>query len=164
MKIHQSMKKHRNRKSRKRPACAFPDDYLPYLVARASHAILRDFHALLAPRRMRVSEWRVLGTLSSGGGYTVGALARATLFKQPTLSKLLDRLERRGLVRRVAGGMDLRQSLVELTARGRKRIGPVVAQARRRERAVLKAYRARDIRAFKGLLKAFITGFERKEG
>ncbi len=153
------MKKH---VKRKRPAYVFPDDYLPYLVARASHVILHDFHALLKPVRMRVSEWRVLATLSAGGGYTVGALARATLFKQPTLSKLLDRLERRGLVRRVAGGMDLRQSLVELTARGRKRIAPLVAQARRREKAVLKGYRVRDIKAFKGLLKAFITGFEGK--
>ena len=153
------MKSHRKAK---RPAYAFPDDYLPYLVARASHVILRDFHALLKPAKMRVPEWRVLGTLSSGGGYTVGALARATLFKQPTLSKLLDRLERRGLVRRAAGGMDLRHSLVELTARGRKRIKPVVAQARRREKAVLKGHRLRDIKAFKALLKAFIAGFEGK--
>jgi MarR family transcriptional regulator, organic hydroperoxide resistance regulator len=163
MKIHQSMKSHVvGRRSRKRPRYAFPDDYLPYLVARASFVILHQFHALLKPSRMRVAEWRVLATLSAGGGYPVGALARATLFKQPTLSKLLDRLERRGMVRRVAGGMDLRHSLVELTPRGRKRIGPVVAQARRREKAALKAYRARDIRAFKRLLKAFTAGFERK--
>jgi DNA-binding MarR family transcriptional regulator len=157
------MKRHiRRLPARKRPAYRFPDDYLPYLVARASHVILHDFHALLKPVRMRVPEWRVLGTLSSGRAYTVGALARATLFKQPTLSKRLDRLERRGLVRRVAGGMDLRHSLVELTARGRKRIGPVVAQARRREKAVLKNHRVRDVKAFKALLKAFIAGFEPK--
>lgn len=152
----------KNHRRRRRAACAFPEDYLPYLVARASFVILRDFHAPLKPRRMRIPEWRVLATLSAGGGYTVGALARATLFKQPTLSKLLDRLERRGLVRRVAGDMDLRHSLVGLTARGKKRIGPVVAQARRREKALLKEYRAKDVRAFKSLLKAFIAGFERK--
>lgn len=153
------MKKHIRKK---RPAYAFPDDYLPYLVARAGHVILHDFHSLLKPAGMRVPEWRVLGTLSSGGGYTVGALARATLFKQPTLSKLLDRLERRGLVRRVASGMDLRHSLVELTPRGRKRIRPVVAQARRREKTVLQGYRAGDVRSLKRLLKGFISGFEGK--
>jgi DNA-binding MarR family transcriptional regulator len=164
MKIHASMKSHglNGRRRGKRPAYVFPDDYLPYLVSRASHVILRDFHALLKPAKMRVAEWRVLGTLSAGGSYTVGALARATLFKQPTLSKLLDRLERRGLVRRAAGGMDLRHSLVELTARGRKRIRPVVAQARRREKTVLMAHRARDVKAFKALLKSFIAGFEGK--
>ena len=153
------MKYHRKRR---KPAYLFPDDYLPYLAARASFVILHEFHRLLKPLRMRVPEWRVLATLTAGGGYTVGALARATLFKQPTLSKLLDRLERRGLVRRVAGGMDLRHSLVELTTRGRKRIGPVVAQARRRERRVLKDYRAKDVKAFKALLKAFTAGFEGK--
>lgn len=163
MKNHRKVWKPKARGARK-ARYAFPDDYLPYLVARASHVILHDFHALLKPQRMRVAEWRVLGTLSGGGGYTVGALARATLFKQPTLSKLLDRLERRGLVRRAAGGMDLRQSLVELTARGRKRIGPVVAQARRREKLVLKRHRAGDVRALKRLLKTFIAGFEPKAG
>ena len=144
----------------KRAAYRFPDDFLPYLVARAGHAILRDFHALLKPAKMRVPEWRVLATLSAGGGYTVGALARATLFKQPTLSKLLDRLERRGLVRRVAGGMDLRQSMVELTLKGRRRIAPIVAQARRHEKKVLKSYKASQVRSFRQMLKAFIAGFE----
>ena len=149
------MKSHRSR---------FPDDYLPYLAARASHVILREFHALLPPRRMRVPEWRVLATLSAGGGYTVGALARATLFKQPTLSKLLDRLEKKGLVRRVAGDMDLRHSRVELTPKGRGRIGPIVAQARRHEKRALKGFRVRDIQALKRLLRAFTAGFERKAG
>jgi DNA-binding MarR family transcriptional regulator len=147
-------------KKKRTAAYRFPDDYLPYLVARASHVILRDFHRLLAPQRMRVPEWRVLATLSGRGAYTVGALARATLFKQPTLSKLLDRLERRGLVRRVAGEMDLRQALVELTPRGRKRVAPVVAQARRREGVALRGYRRSDVRAFRRLLKAFTKGFE----
>ena len=151
-----------HRKAPRRAAApAFPDDYLPYLVARASHVVLRDFHALL-PRGMRVPEWRVLGTLSRGGGYTVGALARATLFKQPTLSKVLDRLERRGLVRRVAGGMDLRQSMVELTAKGRKRIRPVVAAARRREKSFLRDFRPADVKALKRLLQGFADRLEGK--
>lgn len=154
------MKKHTASRGRAAASGAFPDGYLPYLVARASHVILRDFHALLAPARMRVPEWRVLGTLSHGGGYTVGALARATLFKQPTLSKLLDGLEHRGLVRRVAGEMDLRQALVELTPAGRRRIAPLVARARRREALLLKRFRRADVRAFKRLLRTFTEGFE----
>lgn len=154
------MKKHIVRRASGPAPGAFPDDYLPYLVARAGHVILRDFHALLAPARMRVPEWRVLGTLSRGGGYTVGALARATLFKQPTLSKLLDGLERRGLVRRVVGAMDLRQALVELTPAGRRRIAPLIARARRREALLMKRFRKADVRAFKRLLRAFTAGFE----
>jgi len=164
MKNHESMKRNITRRSRRRTAYRFPDDYLPFLVSRASFVILRDFHSLLRPARMRIPEWRVLGTLSAGDGYTVGALARATLFKQPTLSKLLDRLETRGLVRRIAGGQDLRHSMVEITPRGRRRIVPMVAGARRREKSILRDYPARDVKAFKRLLKAFIAGFESKAG
>ena len=160
------MKSHRRSRGTRgrRPAARFPDDYLPYLAARASHVILAEFHALLPPRRLRVPEWRVLGALSAGGGYTVGALARATLFKQPTLSRVLDRLERKGLVRRVAGDMDLRHSRVEITAKGRARIGPAIAQARRHEKRVLGNFKAREIKALKRLLRAFTAGFERKAG
>jgi DNA-binding MarR family transcriptional regulator len=151
------MKRHMKRRRRR---YRFPDDYLPYLVARASHVILREFHRLLRPRRMRVVEWRVLATLSAGGAYTVGALARASLLEQPTLSKLLDRLERRRLVRRAAAGMDLRQSVIELTARGRARIRPAVAQARRHERKVLRGFLAKDVQTFRRLLKAFTARLE----
>lgn len=151
------MKEH---KTRRRAGYRFPDDYLPYLLARASHVVLREFHRLLRPRRMRVAEWRVLATLSAGGTYTVGALARAALLEQPTLSKLLDRLERRGLVRRLADGMDLRQSRIELTARGRRRIRPAVAQARRHERRLLGAFRATEVRALRRLLRLFTERLE----
>lgn len=142
----------------------FPEDYLPYLAARAAHVILEEFHSVLRPHRMRVPEWRVLATLSAGESYTVGALARATLFKQPTLSKLLDRLEARGLVRRLPGGTDQRQSLVQLTPRGRRRILPVAAEAKRKEAETLARFRPTDVRAFKKLLSRFAAGYEPKGG
>lgn len=148
----------------RRAAPRFPEEYLPYLAARAAHVILEEFHSMLRPHRMRVPEWRVLATLSGGESYTVGALARATLFKQPTLSKLLDRLEARGLVRRLPGGTDQRQSLVELTPKGRRRIRPVAAEARRKEAETLARFRPSDVRAFKRLLARFTAGYERKGG
>ena len=148
--------------ARRPPAPRFPEDYLPYLAARAAHVILEEFHSVLRPHRMRVPEWRVLATLSAGDSYTVGALARATLFKQPTLSKLLDRLEARGLVRRLPGGTDQRQSLVRLTAKGRRRIQPVAAEAKKKEAKTLARFRPADVRAFKTLLNRFTAGYEGK--
>ena len=155
------MKAHTPRRVPKRAAAApFYGDYLPYLVARAGFLILNDFHALLKRFRMPVPEWRALASLSSGRGYTIGALARVTLCKQPTLSRLVDRLEARGLVRREAAAEDRRQSVVVITARGRKRIAPVLATARRHEKRVLEGFRRKDIAALKGLLQALIAAFE----
>jgi DNA-binding MarR family transcriptional regulator len=145
-------------------AAPFYGDYLPYLVARAAFLILGDFHALLKRFRMPVLEWRVLASLSGGHGYTIGALARITLCKQPTLSRLIDRLEARGLARREEAPEDRRQSVVVITARGKKRIAPVLATARRHERRVLQGFRAKDVAALKRLLRAFTVSFEARQG
>ena len=154
----------RNRKPGQATPEPFYGDYLPYVVARAAFLILSDFHALLKRFRMPVLEWRVLATLSGGRGYTIGALARVALCKQPTLSRLVDRLEARGLVRREAAPEDLRQSVVVITARGRKRIAPVLATARRHEKRVLEGFGKRDVATLKRLLGAFSEAFEaRKE-
>jgi len=72
----------------------FIDDYLSYLLARASHLVSRQFHAQLKPRGMAVPVWRVLSTLSDGDGLPVTELAKITLFKQPTLTKVIDRMSK----------------------------------------------------------------------
>lgn len=148
-----------------RPAAAQPfyADYLPYLVSSAAFLILDDFHGLLKRFRMPVAEWRALAALSGGHGLTIGQLARVTLCKQPTLSRQVDRLEARGLVRRAVAPQDLRQSLVTLTAAGRRRIQPVLATARRHEELVLRGLPARDVAALKRQLKTFIAAFEARK-
>ncbi|SDG78579.1 MarR family winged helix-turn-helix transcriptional regulator [Roseospirillum parvum] len=117
----------------------FAADYLAYLLARASHLISRHFHAHLAERGVPVSEWRVLGILSHGEGMTVGELARLGLFKQPTLTKLLDRLEDQGLVRRRPCPDDRRKVGLVLTGAGRALVDELMVEARRHEDEVLAA-------------------------
>ncbi|MEJ0071368.1 MAG: MarR family winged helix-turn-helix transcriptional regulator [Pseudomonadota bacterium] len=80
----------------------FIDDYLSYLLSRASHLVSRQFHAQLKPRGMPVPVWRVLSTLSDGDGLPVTELAKITLFKQPTLTKVIDRMSKEELVERRA--------------------------------------------------------------
>lgn len=93
----------KNHIKEKRPVYVFPGDYLPYLVARASFAILHDFHSLLKPARMRVPEWRVLAKPVGGRRLYGGRACPRDAVQAADALKLLDRLERRGLVRRVAG-------------------------------------------------------------
>src|ERR1041385_8124206 len=92
----------------------FIDDYLSYLLARASHLVSRQFHAQLKPRGMPVPVWRgrVRGSLSDGDGLPVTELAKITLFKQPTLTKVIDRMSKQGLVERRASERDRRKVLV----------------------------------------------------
>ena len=116
----------------------FVGDYLLYLMARASHALSAEFHARLRRTGTSVPEWRVMATLSAldggeAGGETVGALAAACLMQQPTMTKLLDRMERAGLVARDADARDRRRVTVRLTATGRDRVAGLIAAARAHE-------------------------------
>lgn len=67
-----------------------------------------------------MTEWRVLASLADGARETIGTLSQLTLTKQPTLSKIVQRMERQGLVMRGNMASDRRQTLVALTRKDRK--------------------------------------------
>src|SRR2546421_11428349 len=69
---------------------------------------------LTAPRASALS------VLVFRGPVTMSALADAEQVRRPTMTRLVDGLERRGLVRRVSHAEDGRVQLVEATAAGRR--------------------------------------------
>src|SRR5262245_27393593 len=108
----------------------FIDDYLSYLLARASHLVSRQFHAQLKPRGMAVPIWRVLSSLSDGDGLPVTELAKVTLFKQPTLTKVIYRMTKLGLVERRPSDRDRRKVLIFITTKGRAQITELLGRAK----------------------------------
>src|SRR4051794_4153706 len=86
----------------------FIDDYLLYLLARASHVVSTEFHEQLRRRGISVPVWRVLASLIGSTGETVTGLAEVCLLQQPTMTKLLDRMVRDGLVKRSQDTRDRR--------------------------------------------------------
>ena len=62
----------------------------------------------------------VLSVLVFRGPVTMSELAEAEQVRPPTITRLIDGLERRGLVRRVNHPDDGRVQLVEATARGKR--------------------------------------------
>jgi DNA-binding MarR family transcriptional regulator len=133
---------------------AFVRDYLSYLLAQASFAIYKEFDAKVRAAGLSSGEWRALATLSDGDGLTIGELAAEVLAQQPTLTKLVDRMERAGLVERRGDPADLRRTLVFETEKGRARVAPLLAAAKAHERTVLQSFPARDVEALKLLLRS----------
>ena len=134
----------------------FVDDYLAYLLARASHEISGQFHQQVRAADLSVPEWRVLAGLAGGEGLPVGEIAALILAKQPTVTRLIDRMAAAGLVRRGRSAGDGRQRLVYITSAGRRRVGPLLAAAKRHEAAVLAALGAADASRLKGILRRLI--------
>jgi DNA-binding MarR family transcriptional regulator len=140
------------------PPERFLDDYLLYLLARTSHLISGEFHEQLRRRGVAVPVWRVLASLvGSVEGETVTGLAEVCLLQQPTMTKLLDRMARDGLVRRTQDARDRRVVRVALTPRGETMALELVQAARQHEREVLTRHPEAETMALKPLLRAIMA-------
>lgn len=96
----------------------FVDHYLAFLLAQASSRISREFHRDVEAAGLSVTEWRVLASLEGSDGESIGVLSQLTLTKQPTLSKVVQRMEADGIVDRTRVRSDRRQTVVRITPKG----------------------------------------------
>ena len=137
------------------PVDGFIAGYLPYLLARASHLISGQFHEHLAARKVPVMQWRVMAALWDAPK-SAREVAEIILQKQPTVSKLLERMERQGLVRREPDAEDRRRIVVSLSPRGRAVAGPLIEAAREHEHAVLEPFGATNASTLVTVLQRLI--------
>lgn len=114
----------------------FVDGYLAYLLAHASFLISNEFHATLARQRIPVMHWRVLASLNEGA-LSVKELADIAQCKQPTMSRVIDRMERLKLLQRTVDANDRRSIRVTATPKGMRLVRKLIRLAKEHERTVL---------------------------
>lgn len=134
----------------------FVDDYLLYLMARASALASAGFHNQVRALGMQVYEWRIMAVLFGTDGVTVGGLARRCLIKQPSVTKNIDRMEERGLVSRRPSPDDRRQVIISLTERGTEIVADLVQRARAHEAEVLADFPKDEAEILKRVLRRLI--------
>lgn len=115
----------------------FVDEYLGYLLGQANHALFKDFDAQVRAAGLGSLDWRVLAVLSGDSPMSVGALAHEVLSQQPTVTKLLQRLQAQGWVALQGDPADQRRTLVAITPAGQKKVAPLLREARAHEAQVL---------------------------
>lgn len=138
----------------------FVHRHLPYLLARASHALWRGFEPRVKAAGLNSLEWRVLATLSDSAPMTVGQLALEVLAQQPTLTKSLDRLAAQGWVQRQADVHDARRSRIALTAAGRRKVAPLIAAAESHQRERLQALGVSSDATLRDALASLVRHFD----
>ena len=65
-------------------------------------------------------EWRMVAALQEDGSMSLSALVHRTQIDQARVSRAVDRLAEKGLVRRIRDGADRRRALIELTDDGHR--------------------------------------------
>jgi DNA-binding MarR family transcriptional regulator len=94
-------------------------DYLPYLVNRVGTIIADQFGAeALAPHRLSIAMWRVMAALAAKGSQRQIDIVDLTSIEASTLSRLVSRLVRMGLVLRTRAANSNREVAVKLSAKG----------------------------------------------
>jgi DNA-binding MarR family transcriptional regulator len=130
----------------------FVEDYLGYLLGQANHALFKDFDAHVRAAGLSSIEWRVLATLHDGDPLTISRLADEVLAKQPTVTKLVQRMGEQGWVALQADAGDQRRTLVVATPAGKRLVRPLVEKARAHEAAMLRTLAGPEKAALKKLL------------
>ena len=97
-----------------------PDQSLPMLLLRAREATMAHFRPVLSESGLTEQQWRVLRVLWKRNGTEARELAERTLMLRPSLTGVIDRLERDGLVERRGHGVDRRKVRLFLTRKARR--------------------------------------------
>jgi DNA-binding MarR family transcriptional regulator len=131
----------------------FVDSYLGYLLGQANHALYKDFDAHVRAAGLSSIEWRVLAILHDSDPLTVSQLAHEVLAKQPTVTKLAQRMAEQGWLALRADANDQRCTLVGATAAGKRLVKPLVDEARQHEARMLRTLGATEKIALRKLLE-----------
>lgn len=112
---------------------------------------------------LTIAQIDVLNTLASAEGATLNCseIAEQTLITKGGITGILDRLEARGLVKRVPSRDDRRSVLVRLSAKGVDLFCKLYPELTRANRAFLeKAFTAEQMKLLSGLLQLLIHSLE----
>lgn len=128
-------------------------NYLPYLINRVGFALVESFTAdALKPNDLSIEMWRVLAALSNNGGQRQVDLSAMTSIDVSTMSRLVSRLVRMGLVTRSRSQQSSREVVVALSGKGRALVQRLIPIAKRLEQTASAGVAARDMTEFKRML------------
>jgi homoprotocatechuate degradation regulator HpaR len=99
---------------------AFVHRNLPRLLLQARESVMAQTRPSLRGHGLSDQQWRVLRVLGEHGTVETGRVAREAYILGPSLTGVLARMERDGLIRRERDPADQRRTVVEATARGLK--------------------------------------------
>lgn len=105
------------------------DSYLPYLVNRLGQRFVSEFTPSLAEAGIDVQMWRALSVLHRHGDLPASALSELTSINLSTLSRLVGRMDAKGLVLRRRDGADSRTVNVRLTPEGKRATEELIPKA-----------------------------------
>lgn len=136
-----------------RPDKYQPDESAAYLMRRILNCVAAEVDTALEPRGLTNAQWVPLFKLHLGTASTVAELARHCQLDVGAMTRMLDRLEAKGLITRVRSSQDRRVVNLELTREGRQAAREIPAVLCRVQNAFLQGFTQEEFLQLKGLLR-----------
>jgi DNA-binding MarR family transcriptional regulator len=129
-------------------------------LLRTSNALLTELSELLKRSDLTQTQYNALRILRGAGqpGLTAGEVGERMINRDPDVTRLLDRLEKRGLVERWRCGQDRRVVHTRITAAGLALIAPLDAEVAAMHAGRLGHLGAERLGTLIGLLEAVRDG------
>ncbi|MCW5772153.1 MAG: winged helix-turn-helix transcriptional regulator [Rhodospirillaceae bacterium] len=98
----------------------FVESFIPYLLNHVVDRYNKLFKQGLKAMGLSIPQWRVIAVLNAFEGLSFTEIQALTVIDQPTLSRTVDQMAKRGIVLRKSRPDDGRYAVVSLTPRGKE--------------------------------------------
>ncbi|MBS0526199.1 MAG: MarR family transcriptional regulator [Proteobacteria bacterium] len=140
------------------------EEYLPYLLNRAGARIAAAFNAEMRQIGASLQVWRVLAALREQDGRRMGDLSKTTSIEVSTLTRLVDNMEKDGLVVRRRDSGDARAISLYVTRSGRRLTQRIVPVAERYQAVALKGFTVGEVAVLKRALRRLYDNMDALDG
>jgi DNA-binding MarR family transcriptional regulator len=147
-----------------RPENYHPDESAAYLMKRIITCMAGEIDQALEPSDLTHAQWVPLLKLHMGVVSTAAELARECALDAGAMTRTLDRLESKGLLKRVRSSQDRRVVNLELTEEGRATASQIPAVLCRVQNAFLQPLSIAEWQQLKGLLRRVLDNALERQG
>lgn len=141
-----------------------PETGVGYLIRQVMTAVAQEVERQLEPSDLTNAQWVPLFKLFIGKASTVAELARECQLDAGAMTRLLDRLETKGLCRRVRSVADRRVVNIELTPAGREAAAGIPAVLCRVQNAHLAGFSLEEFQTLKSFLRRILDNAHAQPG
>jgi len=135
---------------------------LPMALLKAREAVMQYFRPMLREYDLTEQQWRVLRALMDNGSLEISELSDRSYILMPSLSRILQNLESRDLIRRDGVASDQRRALISPTEAGEDLVKAVAPHSETHYDEIAEALGPENMDALYALLDTLTTRLNRE--
>ncbi len=139
------------------------DRSLPMSLMKAREAVMKEFIPSLREHNLTPQQWRVIRSLQQHDGQDMGSLADSCFLLSPSLSRIVQTLEGRGLVSRRGVRGDQRRQAVFLSTAGRKLFALIAPKSAERYQRITEKFGYGKLELLYELLDDLVASLDHPE-